>query len=136
MADVRAALRALMLSDPAINSAVGGNRIYPTILPQGVTAPSIVLQRISGFTDVANDGPTGLDRPRFQIAAWAQGVDSAAQLIELVKAKINGFTGPVTYGTSTLIFRGIFFDIERDSYDDISKLFSSEQDYLIWYADR
>ena len=140
MFDVRGALRALMLQSPDVNAAVGGNRVYPTLLPQGITAPSIVYQRISGFGDMASGGPTGLDRPRFQITAWAQSADSSSHLADLVRDQIDGFKGQIVYGSGSpqlqLIFRGIFFEIERDEYDDASKLFGTMRDYMVWFANR
>ena len=138
MIDPRPGLRALMLADSAVNAAVAGTRIFPTLLPQGQTQPSIVYQRVSGFGDVATDGVTGLDRPRFQIATWAQSADQASSLADLVRAAIDGFKGPVTYGSppSTIVFRGIFYDVERDAYDDIGKLYSTGRDYMVWFANR
>jgi hypothetical protein len=138
MIDPRAGLRALMLADPNVNAAVGGNRIFPTLLPQGQVQPSAVYQRISGFGDLANTGPTGLDRPRFQIATWAAKADDASNLADLIRVAIDGFAGPVIYGSPpiTIIFRGIFFDVERDGYDDIAKLYSTGRDYLVWFANR
>jgi hypothetical protein len=138
--EVRAALRALLLADPAISAAVGGNRIWATLPLQGAVAPYILSTRISEFNDIASTGPTGLERPRFQLTAWGRNADEAANLADLIRDALHGYSGTVSYGNGSpvpsIVFRGIFMDVGRDLYDDISKLYGTSRDFLVWFADR
>lgn len=132
LADIRVGLRTYLLSVTAISNAVGGNRIYPGILPQGEKQPSIVYNRITGQGDNTMDGPSGLSRPRFQIDAWAASADEAAELANLVKEHIDGYRGLM----GDVVVQGVFFDSERDDYQADIKMFRVSRDYLIWYEER
>lgn len=137
--DLRPALRAYLLADGQI-SAVVASRIYPTKLPQGTTLASIVYSRISGVGDHHSQGASGLARPRMQIDCWASTVDGADTLGRLVKARIDGFGGAMPYGSNSpqdeIAVQGVFFQSERDDYDDAAKLHRVSQDYVIWFEER
>lgn len=140
LVDVRAGLRALLLGDAQISTAVGATRIYPVVLPQGMKLDSIVYTRVSGQGDVTNDGPSWLVRSRVQVDAWSQQMSSAVRLANLVKERIEGFRGPYSYGSNSppdeIIFRGVFLENELDSYDDAAGLYRMSRDYSVWFAER
>lgn len=140
IADIRLALRALLLADSDVSAAVGGNRIYPAILPQGIVDPSIVYNRISGLGDQHSEGPSGLSRPRMQIDCWARTAADAASLANLVKDALDGYRGPVQWDDdspgNTITIQGVFYDSERDIYDADAKLFGVSRDYFIWYEEK
>jgi hypothetical protein len=139
MKDLRPALRALLLSDGAVNTAVAGSRIYPGIMPQGQTLPSIVQNLITESSDYHMQGASGLGQARIQIDCWALTQDLAVALANLVFDKISGFKGTVAFGsdspqTQEVVIQGVFPDQGRDDYDPLAKLFSRRRDYLIWYS--
>lgn len=141
--DIRPALRAFLLADSAIAAATvetGGAtwRVYTVKLPQGKTAPSIVFTRISGIGDHHNEGPSGLARPRIQIDVWAGGEnpDAAAVLADLVKDRIDGYRGVMGSGDYAVNIDGVFFDSEREDFDDTASLWRVSRDYFIWYKER
>ena len=134
--DIRPALRAFLLADAGIAAMVGAERIYPLVLPQGVTQPSIVYSRITGFGDHHMQGASGLTRPRLQIDAWAAAADDATDLADLVKARLDGFSGALTAGAETVEVQGVFFDSEREDYEKDLKLYRISRDYLVWFAER
>ena len=140
LADVRHGLRAYLLGDSAISIVVGATRIYPIKLPQGQILPSIVYSRISGLGDHHMEGPSGLARPRIQIDCWAQSADAADNLARLVKDRIDGFRGAMPWGENSpeeaIQVQGIFFESEREDYDDAVKLYRSSKDYFVWYEER
>lgn len=139
IADIRSALRAYLLADGSI-SALVGTRVYPMKMPQGVTSDSIVYQRVSNTGFHHMTGAVGLARPRLQIDCWSQSADRANALANLVKERIDGFRGDLDYDASTppntLQVRGIFFDTERDLYDEDSELYGVGRDYFVWVAER
>jgi hypothetical protein len=142
LADIRLGLVAFLLADASISASVQSTAhdlgVYPIRLPQGRVKPSIVYSRISGVGDHHNEGPTGLARPRIQIDAWAQKADQASILADQVKARIDGFKGSMVYGNAgaEVIVQGVFFDSEREDYDDGAKLYRASRDYLIWFEER
>lgn len=137
--DIRPGLYAYLLADGSISTAVGGERIYPLILKQGVQLPSIVYNRVSGLGDHHMQGASGLTRPRFQIDAYARDPDLAMQLADLVKFRLDGFAGPMSLGGSPETFvqvQGIFFDTEREDYQGEIEMYRISRDYLIWFEER
>lgn len=139
LADIRPGLRAYLLGDNAI-AALVGTRIHPVKLPQGQTQPSIVYSRISAIGEHHMQGSSGLARPRIQIDCWAQSADIATALGNLVKERIDGFRGQMEFGGNSpadiIAVQGVFFDNERDDYDDAAQLYRLSRDYFVWYEER
>lgn len=137
--DLRPGLLEYLLDDPAI-AAVVGARAYSLILPQGQKQASIVYSKISGIGDHHMQGPSGLARPRMQVDSWAVDQDAAVALAGLVKERIDGFRGQMPYGSDSpqayVTVLGVFFDLDRDLYDDQVGMFRISQDYLIWFSER
>jgi hypothetical protein len=140
LADIRPALRAYLLADNAISQAVGGVRIYPTVLPQGIKAPSIVYNVISEITDHVTTGASGLVMVRMQLDAYATTPDAADELARAVKLRIDGFSGPMPYGSNSppdaVEVQGIFAETARSGYQPEPELYRSSRDFLIWFAER
>ena len=136
LVDLRPGLRAFLLADASVSAAVGGSRIYPVKLPQGITAASLVYNEISGQGDHHNRGPSGLARVRMQIAAWAQTVDAAVSLALAVKWRIDGYRGPMGAGAGEVMVQGVFIDSWRDTDDPEANLRGRVADYFITFAER
>lgn len=141
--DIRPALRAYLLGDSEIAATVTAGsvtRLYPILLPQGITLPSIVYSLITEGTDYHMQGPSGLVQVRMQIDCWALTADAAVALANLVKDRLSGLRGTVAFGSESpqeeIIIRGVFHDQGRDDYDPIPKLYRRQCDYLIWFLDR
>jgi hypothetical protein len=134
--DYRTALRSFLLGDSGVSSAVGAGRVYPAVLPQGITADSIVYQRISDVGDVMNDGPSGLARPRIQVDSWSKTSDGANALALLVKNRLDGYRGVMGSGGSAINVQGVFFDSARDDYDSTALMHRVSQDYFLVYEER
>ena len=132
LSDIRPALRAFLLTDADVSAAVGGSRIYPVVLQQGQREPSLVFNRISGQGDHHMQGPSGLTRPRFQIDAYAPSHDDAAELADLVKLALDGYSGLM----GSVNVQGVFFETEREDYQSDVGLHRVSRDYLIWYEER
>jgi hypothetical protein len=129
--DIRAGLRTFLLADGAV-AALVATRIYPVKLPQGITAPSIVYNEISGQGDHHNEGPSGLVAVRMQIAAWAQSADAAHALFLAVKEAIDGYRGMM----GSVEVQGVFVGNWRDLEDATANLRGKVADYFIHYSER
>jgi len=139
LADMRVGLRAYLLDDAAI-AAIVGSRVHPLVLPQGDTGPSIVYSRISAVGDHHMSAASGLVQTRLQLDCWAASLDNAAALADLVKQRLDGFSGTMLWGEDSpaeaIVVQGIFFDGEREDFDNAAKLHRVSRDYLIWYEER
>lgn len=134
--DLYPALRAFLLGDSAISSAVGGQRIHVDELPQGQATTSIVLLEVSNVGDHHMQGASGLSRPRVQIAVWSQDRDTARVLSLAVKNRLDGYRGPMVSGASEVMVQGAFFDSSRWIKDETAGLFGRVQDYFITFEER
>lgn len=132
LVDLRPGLRAYLLADTDISAAVGGDRVYSLILPQGQKQASIVYSKISGIGDHHMQGPSGLARPRMQVDSWAVDQDEANALARLVKGRLDGFVGQM----DTVTVLGTFFDLDHENYDDNVGMFRVSQDYFVWFSER
>jgi hypothetical protein len=140
LADIRPALRAYLLGDATIAAAVGGTRVFPTVLPQGVKATSIVYNVISEVTDHHTQGPSGLVMVRVQVDAYALTTDAADALARAVKERIDGFAGVWAYGSSSppdsVEIQGCFADTARTDYQSDAELHRVSRDYRIHFSER
>jgi hypothetical protein len=146
MKDVRAATRAILIADPAVAAAVstgeasGVYRIYPAILPQGVSAPSVVQNLVTEDMGYDMQGDISLMVARTQLDAWATTPDAAVSLAGKVFEAMSGYAGLVVYGSNSpqdsMIVQAIFHDQGRDDYDSTMKMHVRRRDYLIWHVVR
>jgi uncharacterized protein DUF3168 len=130
--DIRPGLRTFLLADAGVSAAVGGSRIFPNTLQQGVKDPSIVYSRVSGLADHHMQGASGLTRPRFQIDAYATTQDLATNLADLVKFRLDGYSGLM----GSVMVQGVFFDTEREDFQADIDLHRISRDYLFWFEER
>lgn len=137
--DIRPALRAFLVADPAIEALVksgGTTRIYPIKLPQGVTATSLVYNEISGDTGLHNEGTDGLSTLRMQIAAWATTADAAHALFLAVKERLHGYRGVMGSGAGQVTVQLARIDSRRDIDDTEANLRGKSADYFITFEER
>lgn len=113
------------------------SRIYPISRPQGDSLPALVVQRISGSPEYADDGEVGLEFGRIQVRAWGETYGAAKDLIAAVIDNLSA-VADVTQGSTT--FRQIHVDVIRDDprtggNNTSEYLFSSSVDLTIWIGD-
>lgn len=137
--DIRRGLRQYLLDDASI-AAIVSDRVYHVRMPQGNRLPCIVFTRISDQPDNHMQGPSGLAKPRVQVDSWAVDGDTAAQLADLVKERLDGSRGQWLWGEDSpeeaLVVQGVFPLYLRDYYDDDSQMYRVGRDYFIWFAER
>jgi hypothetical protein len=140
LVDIRPFLRSLLLANSNISTAVndpdGKKRIYPTILPQGVTADSIVYTRVTEFETLTMERSTGLVSARYQLDAWSSSADRATTLANLIKEQIGGFRGQIVVGSDFADIQLIEVVNGRDDYDGVLFMYRVSKDYFIWYEER
>jgi hypothetical protein len=110
----------LLLATAPITALVA-DRVCPARRPQGSPMPVIVVTRISGAPEYADDGEIGLEAVRLQIDSWATTYTAAKQLGRLVRDRLSAFSG--VYGATD--FSYIMLDEERD----LSEQGANQTDY-------
>jgi hypothetical protein len=144
LADIRPALRAYLIADATVSSAVGATRVHPTILPQGTngpTVPAVVYNIISEVTDHHTQGASGLVMVRMQVDAYAATASAADSLARAIKERLDGFHGTMDDGASPpgvtpVNVQGVFAESARTGYEADHKLHRTGRDFLIWFAER
>jgi Protein of unknown function (DUF3168) len=134
MKDIRPALRTYLLADPTISGLVGGVRIHNVRLPQNQVEPSIVYVKVSETGDYHMAGDSGLGQVRMQIDSWAQNGAAATELANAVYDRLSGAKTLIDYDSETLVMKGAFLENGRDDYDEVSQLYRSSRDFIIWYG--
>lgn len=128
-ADLRTALRTRLLANATLSSEVGGNRIYPVRLPDGVTYPALSFQKISDLTEPHLGGASRIKRARLQVDTWADTPDKAWELADLVRTQLDGFNGVV----DGVQFASSIIGSETDLYEDGIERYRVTSDYEVSY---
>jgi hypothetical protein len=98
-----------ILSAPAIVALVA-DRVTPGKMTQGAPRPAIVVNKISGAPEYADDGEIGIEASRVQVDCWGDTYTDAKLLSRLVRAEFSAFCGVV----GSTDFRFVMLDDERD----------------------
>lgn len=73
--------------------ALIATRIYPIIMPQGVTYPAVTYQRISTQPrEIAMGEDPGIARARIQITSWGETFVSARTVADQVRLAMERYT--------------------------------------------
>lgn len=107
-------------------------RVFPRA-PQGVDAPFVVYERISGLRTHSHSGASGLADVRVEVRSWARTYLEAKTLADLIRKDLDGFSGEVTVRGVVWDVNSILLSDERDLYDDELKLFGVSTDYRVWH---
>lgn len=114
------------------------NRIYPLVLPQKGTYPSITYLKVSGRRLHALQTDPGMASPRFQISCWAQTYTQAKAVAKQVQAALQNFSG-VMGGAGGVQVDAVLFENEFDLYEDETegktKLYHVPVDFIIWHQE-
>ena len=107
-----------------------GNRIYPLVLPQNVTYPAAVYQRIaatriSGFGRDVEEVPATIQVDVY--GAKATGYAAFYNLAGDVRAVLQRqrISGAID----------MFLDAERDDYEEDTSLYRKSFDVRVWYRE-
>ncbi len=105
-------------------STLVGTRIYPLILPQNVTFPAVVYQRISG---TAQNGTTSIREARYQLSCWSATFSGTKALADQVRGAMEEWSSG---GTGTLV-RMCRVVNELDDYEPDEKVYRTIIDVIL-----
>lgn len=115
-------------------SALVGDRIYPTRLPEGSVIPAISWMRVSARRIYTFDSFEDTDawvQTRIQFNCWDYTPEGAMEVGEAVAAALSGYDGDM----SGQLIGSSFADNEFDLYEADSKFHRRILDFLISYED-
>lgn len=118
-----------LLTDSGILSLIGSSsspvvaRIYPENIKQGSTFPALTYTRISNPHGELLDGNPDLAFAVFQIGCWATTPKVAAQLADLVEARMLGIGGEN--------FQKAGIEDRRSDYEPDTQLYRQDVDCRI-----
>jgi hypothetical protein len=114
---IEAALRVVLIGDAAVNALISG-RCWPVEAAQAPDYPYTTYQVITGDSDYAMEGASGLARRRLQVNCDGGDADQAQALARAVTARLGGFKGKVTVASVSppvvVTIQGAFKVMERD----------------------
>jgi len=108
-------------------TALVATRIYPLIMPQGVTHPAVTYQRISSTRESCMVDDDGIVRARFQVTTWAATFASARAVIDQVRLALQRWS---TSGVQDTYIIG-----EYDLYDEAALIFGAAIDAEVVYEE-
>ena len=107
--------------------ALVSTRIYPVIMPQGVTHPAVTYQLISGIREAAMGSDPGMVRARFQFTAWASTHLAARNVIKQVRLALE------RYRVATV--EDCFVETEYDVFDEDAILHGRGLDMIVHHTE-
>ncbi len=108
-------------------SALVGTRIYPSVMPQGVTLPALTYRKTGGARVHAMGSDPGVARPRFELSCWSTSYNEAKDVGAQVRAALQRWRGTV----SGVTVQDAFIKGEADSFEPDTGLHRVDLDFEI-----
>lgn len=115
----------------ALIKSGGVTRAYPVRVPQNAAMPAVTFTVISGPRISAFGADTGDVRYRVQIDCWSDKEPGEAKSADAVAAQVRIALQRWSGGN----IKAIFFENERDDWDEESKRYVVGFDVIIWYEE-
>lgn len=114
-------------------SAIVADRVTPLARTQGAELPAVVVQRIGGGPEMADDGSAGIQGARVQVDCWGRTYAEAKDLSGVVIAELNATMDEI-HGSTTFIY--IILEEARDlrepGYNNPEYFFRTSLDFMVW----
>ncbi len=129
MTTARTAFRLLIL-DSAPVVALIGDRVYQSLLPEGISKPCVTMHKLDDEKWHGNQRDIDHSDLLVQCNYWATTVSGAEALRDAVATAVNRFTGTF----ETVPFQDIKSVGQRDIETSTPDLFGVGEDWLITYG--
>ncbi|RPI63876.1 MAG: DUF3168 domain-containing protein [Planctomycetaceae bacterium] len=110
--------------------ALASNRVYPNVLPQGVTYPAISFQIISETPEYSHEGDSNLNLARVQFDCYATtqtGVRAVADALRSALTGLRTTVDNVRIGSSFLVNT-------LSNYEDALRVYRMTRDFMMTYS--
>jgi len=129
MANIEENLYRIVTTAPAI-IALMSDRLYPVVLPQGVTMPAASYRQISDVPYVTHSHPNGLERTRYEFNVEA---DQWSEAKNLADALITVLSGYRRGAADTVRIDGIWLMNRFQDYDDNTGIHREILDFRVYH---
>ena len=94
--EIEEALTAYLLDFPGLTALIGGDKLYPDELPQGIKLPAVIYSKVSDVKDHTLTGQDCLESPMLQFAVFAGSKAAARAVANQLKAALCDFQGTLS----------------------------------------
>jgi hypothetical protein len=111
-------LLALLNSDSTLSGLLSG-RIFPVILPETPTYPSLTYRTISAVPTYDLSGSVIGEKTRIEFTAWSAAFADCKAVHDAIRGILDCFNGPTTGGSFIVVRDGSAvdgFDADRRAY--------------------
>lgn len=130
---IEAAIYYHLINDADV-AALVGTRIYPNVIPQDASLPSLAYQVISRPGLMAHDGPSGLAWPRVQFTVQADDYDQVVDLTNKVRIALDGYSG-LMGGPGGVTVEGAFVKDARDGHQFATERETRRLDAVVYHKE-
>lgn len=138
MSTIEEAMWSKVSSATAVSSLIG-TKLYPVMIPDGVTLPAVAYQRIATRRDPAQPVSPGntLVMATFQYAAIDPRYKKTKSIIDAIREEIDRFGGTITYTGGTVIVQSILcrneFTIYTETENRDNSTYTTFLDAQVWF---
>jgi len=117
------------LTNAAAVAALVSTRVYYVLARgQHITAPYVVITKVSAIRQQTHDGPAHLAESTFQITSYATTFTEAKQVAGVIQTALEAYAGNL--GSAPYVVVGATtYDDEVDYLDEETGLFSVQQEF-------
>lgn len=115
--DLRAAIISHLRADDDV-AALVGTRVYPLAVPRGERLPAVVVQVIGIERPRHLRGPVNIADATVQVAACSMRPTEPPDIAEAIRQALDGFTGRLGSGATSVVAVQSVCRAERDLVDD------------------
>ena len=132
---IETAIRDILLNDGDV-LALTSTRIYPNVVPQGISGDVVTYQQVSGDRGHSYDGADGLASPRFQVNGWSSAYSGSRELSEAIRRCLDGYSGTVNGVVIQVIKLADESDMpQMKAGTDQLMRYGKRLDFDIWYEE-
>lgn len=139
MSQVEAALYKIVTTNAAA-TAVIGTRLYPLVIPYGVTLPAVAYQRISTSRAAAHTtvSSRGLAEGLYQFSCVGTSYATAKSASSVVRGALDQYSGTVS-GVAGVTIDRVHCQNEIDLYNELpdtrQSRYTATVDFTVWYVE-
>lgn len=117
-----------LLKDSVAVGAYVGDKIYASIIPEGVAYPAVAYSELSQRFEETKDGPLNTGEHEFQVDVYSYEYRQCQNIASAIKTELDWYTGTVN---TIEIGRIRFLDQSDDPFTDEKEVFKITQNYSI-----
>lgn len=134
MADLEQAVQARLAGYAGLASLVAA-RIYPLVLPQKPTYPTVTYQRITSARASAMGSDPGVASVTIQVDAWGSTYANARAVAAQVRAALQRWRGTQAISGGSVEVLDSFIESDQDIYEEETATYRVRMDFLIWHRE-